>query len=118
TAPSFPSGGAGTPLPGGGQTVLGPVSLPTATAAPVTGKLLITHQGNFFVLDLSTRQETQLSHFPTDAFATSPVLSPDGKRIAYTYFAIPQDKNELGGNDLATIDVTGANEQIVRKHGQ
>src|SRR6185437_11228701 len=45
-------------------TTIAPISLPTATASPVQGKLLIARNGNFLVFDLGTLRETPLTHFP------------------------------------------------------
>ena len=95
-----------------------PKILPTATASPVTGKLLTVHGGNFFVYDLATRLETPLSHFPANVYPTSPALSPDRQRIAFSYFALPTDKNDLRGTDLYVMGVNGENVKLVRAHPQ
>lgn len=110
--------GCGAPRPTPASTVVAPISLPTATASPVGGRLLITRAGNFFILDLATLQESQLSHFPTGAFAASPVASPDRKRVAYTYFRLPEQQSDLGGSDLSVMDATGANARVIREHGK
>lgn len=110
--------GCGVPRGRATPTAVGPISLPTVSTAPVGGKLLITRAGNFFVLDLETLREMQLSHFPNGAFATSPSLSPDRQTVAYAYYVLPKDKNDLGGNDLATMKVSGADSRVVKGHGQ
>jgi Tol biopolymer transport system component len=99
-------------------TVIAPISLPTVTAAPVHGRLLITRDGNLIVLDLDTLRESPLTRFPNGTFASSPALSPNRQTIACAYYVIPSDKNDLGGNDLATIKVSGEGLRVVRAHGQ
>lgn len=98
-------------------TIIAPINLPTATAAPVAGKLLITTQGNFFDFDLATLRETQLTHFPQDSFAASPSLSPDRSKVAYSFYVLPKNESDLGGSDLSLMDVTGADPRVVRAHG-
>lgn len=111
------AGCAASPAPPS-STIIAPISLPTVTAAPVRGKLLITRDGNLFVLDLDTLRESPLTHFPNGTFASSPALSPDRQSIACAYYVLPSDKHDLGGNDLATIKVSGEGLRIVRAHGQ
>jgi Tol biopolymer transport system component len=95
---------------------LWPKILPTATASPVAGKLLTVHDGNFHVFDLATRKETPLTHFPQRVFPTAPAISPDGKRIAFSYYAVPTTQGDLGGSDLYVMDLNGENQKVVRPH--
>ncbi|HLH73222.1 MAG TPA: hypothetical protein VKX96_08050 [Chloroflexota bacterium] len=99
-------------------TIIAPIPLPTASATPVTGRWLITREGNLFIFDLQTRQATPLSHFPPGTFASSPALSPDRRRIAYSYYVLPKDQNDLGGSDLYIMGVDGNGSQLVHKHDQ
>jgi TolB protein len=108
-------GGCGvgaTPTP----TPAWPLVLPTATAAPVPGKLLLVHGGNFFAYDLASGKEVPLTSFPQSAFAASPALSPDRQRLAYSYYVVPSDPNDPGGSDLFVVDVDGRNPRLVRAH--
>lgn len=93
-----------------------PLVLPTATASPVAGKLLLVHGGNFYAFDLGTLKEAALTHLPSTAFAASPVLSPDRKRLAYSFFVMPANANDAGGSDLYVMDVDGQNVRLVRSH--
>ncbi len=97
-------------------TIIAPINLPTATASPVQGKLLIAQNGNFSVFDLATLHATALTHFPSGSFAASPALSPDGKQVAYTFYVLPKDQNDLGGSDLMVMDADGGNARLVRAH--
>jgi len=103
-------------VPVSGST-LGPVSLPTVTASPVPGKLLIVGNGNLRVFDLSALQSHQLTYFPQGAYAASPALSWDRARIVYTYYVIPKNEQTLGGSDLYTVDADGKNPKLLQKHG-
>ena len=110
--------GCSTSAPAASTTTIAPISLPTATSSPVKGRLLITRTGNFFVFDLATLSESELSHFPQGAFGASPALSPDRSRIAYTYYVVPKDQQDLGGSDLYLMDAGGENPRLVLAHDQ
>lgn len=99
-------------------TIIAPISLPTATASPVQGQLLITRSGNFFTFDLGTLRESQISHFPKDTFAASPALSPDGEQVAYTDYVLPKDQSDLGGSDLMVMGASGDAPRLIRAHGK
>lgn len=99
-------------------TLIAPIELPTATAAPTAGKLLITRGGNFWLFDLATLQARQLTHFPQNTFVASPALSPDRRMVAFTSFVLPTSPSDLGGSDLSVMDVSGVAPRIVRPHGQ
>ncbi len=102
----------------GSVGAIGPIALPTATASPTTGRWLIVRDGNFEVFDLATLQAQPLTHFPKGAYAASPAVSFDRKRIAYTYYVVPKDAKDLGGSDLYVADASGANPRLVRSHGE
>ncbi len=112
--------GAGAALAlGSGCSVL-PLSrsTPTPTVSfPSTGTWIITRDGNFFSFDLASRQETQITHF-SNALASSPALSPNRQRVAYTYYPVPTDPHDLGGVDLYVMNPDGTGPQRVRAHGE
>jgi Tol biopolymer transport system component len=98
-------------------TVIAPIPLPTVTASPAPGKLLIAREGNFFLFDLGNLQTIQITHFPTDNFASSPSLSPDRKSVAYTFYVLPTNQNDLGGSDLSLMSIDGTNSHVLMPHG-
>jgi hypothetical protein len=97
-------------------TAVGPKALPTVRALPTTGRLLVVHAGNFFRFDLASLQETPLSHFPKNAYAAAPALTPDWKRVAYGYYVIPADPTNVGGSDLYVVEASGGEGRLVRLH--
>jgi Tol biopolymer transport system component len=112
---------AGCAAPTGPHPLANPTAvspLPGSDGLPVTGKLLISRDGNFYSFDLSNRRENQLSRFPKSALAAAPALAPDRKSVAYTYYVVPTNANDLGGSDLYLMDVDGANMRLFQAHGQ
>ncbi len=107
-------------LPGraAAPTMIAPIALPTAAASPVPGRLLIARDGNLLLLDLATRAETPLTHFPRGAFAAAPAVSPDRRRIAYTYYVVPSNPKDLGGSDLAVMGADGGDPHVIWAHGE
>lgn len=87
------------------------------SVAPSSRKWLFTQNGNFVHFDLASRKETQITRF-NGALASSPALSPDRKRVAYVYYVLPTNPNDLGGSDLYVMNVDGSNQKLVRSHGQ
>src|SRR5438067_12540575 len=71
------------------SAAIGPTVLPTAAASPTLGRLLIVQGGNLAVFDLARLQSVRLTNLPSGTYASSPALSHDGKRLAYTYYAPP-----------------------------
>lgn len=105
--------GASTATP---TSLIGPKVLPTVTASPVTGHLLLVHGGNAYDFDLSTLRETQITHFGQNVFLTTPTLSPDRQRMAYTFYAIPSDPKDLGGSDLYVGNADLSSPRLLRAH--
>jgi TolB protein len=97
-------------------SALNPKVLPTVTASPVTGHLLLVHGGNAFDFDLATLRETQLSHFNPNVFLTTPALSPDRRQLAYTFYVMPSDPKDLGGSDLYVSNADTSAPRQIRAH--
>lgn len=95
---------------------IGPTVLPTVVASPVKGRLLIVRNGNLEDFDLGTLRAAPLTHYPRGTYAASPTLSPDRKRIAFTLYTAPRDRQDLGGNDLYVVDASGSNARLLRPH--
>lgn len=91
---------------------------PSGTRPPDQGKLLVVRDGKFLTVDLATRQMAPFVQFPADAFGSAPALSPDRRRIAYAYFVVPKNRNDLGGNDLYVMDAAGTNPRLVQTHAR
>lgn len=79
--------------------------------------MLVARNGAFLSYDLATQSATPLSHFPTGDFVASPALSPDRKRVVYTYYLTPKDPSAVTGSDLYLMGVDGSNAQLLRSHG-
>lgn len=100
---------------GGGSTSIGPdgavtrASGPPATAA---GTMLVVKGDNIFSMDLSTKQDVQLTHESNSNFANNPAFSPDGMHIAYTLHVAPQG-TEWGGAELHVMNTDGSGDRTL-----
>jgi Tol biopolymer transport system component len=113
SAPGAPATSPSTSASGGG---IGPAILPTAVSSPIKGKLLIVQNGNLVTFDFGSMKIETVSNFPKGAYAASPRMSHDRKRLVYTYYVVPTDPKDLGGSDLYLADGTGANGRLLRAH--
>jgi len=80
--------------------------------------LLISRDGKLVSFDLARRQESALSHYPSTVLVAAPALAPDRQRVAFTYYVVPTNANDLGGSDLYVMDVDGSNARLIQAHGQ
>ncbi len=90
----------------------------TKVAVPTKGQLVLARNGKFSLFNLASRQETPFGQFSKDTLVTAPTVSPDRKQIAYTAYVMPTNTNDLGGNDLAVMEVSAANAHVIRSHSQ
>ncbi len=107
---------AGCSSPTAAPVVTAPVSTPTSVATlspPTVGKFLVSGNGNFFAYDVATRLATQVTHYPKDSFGAAPCLSPDRKRVAYTFYVLPTNVEDVGGSDLYVMGVDLSSPQLV-----
>jgi Tol biopolymer transport system component len=93
-----------------------PTIAPAAVTWPAAGKLVIVQNGNLSSFDLGTLQGQPLTHLPKGAYAWSPALSHDRKRLAFGYYGAPTNPNDQGQSDLYVADVSGANPQLLHQH--
>jgi Tol biopolymer transport system component len=107
---------APTAAPAASGTGIGPAILPTAISSPITGKLLIVENGSLVAFDLGGMKTEPISTSPKGAYAASPRMSHDRKKLVYTYYVVPTDPKDLGGSDLYVADGNGANPRLLRVH--
>jgi Tol biopolymer transport system component len=111
---AVPSGPAEANTPGPApETASAP---PVATPQPATGTLVIIQKGNLYSYDVGTQHGQPITQFAKGAYAWSPSVSHDHKRLAYAYFVAPKSATDLGSSDLYVADARGANAKLLRAH--
>ena len=111
SAPATPAAGPISSVAG-----IGPVILPTAVSSPAPGKLLIVVNGSLVAFNLNSMKTEPITTSPKGAYAASPRMSHDRKKLVYTYYVVPTDPKDLGGSDLYVADGNGANQHLLQVH--
>jgi Tol biopolymer transport system component len=84
---------------------------PGESAPNATGRIAWPKDGDLWVLDLATNQQTKLTNLDSGTVVTGASWSPDGKRVVYAQFGRrPGEKSS--GSDLWIADADGQNARV------
>src|SRR5579864_727391 len=82
----------------------------SSAANGATGKITWPKDGDLWVYDLATKQQTKITNLPSGAAVTGATWSPDGQRIVFAQFwRRPNERSS--GADLMIANADGSNAQ-------
>jgi dipeptidyl aminopeptidase/acylaminoacyl peptidase len=91
--------------------LLAACSLPGKPAQSLAGKIAWPKDGDLWVLDLASRQQTKITNLPQGAAVTGATWSPDGQRVIFAqFFRRPNERSS--GADLMVANADGSNVQV------
>ncbi len=104
------------PAPSSGEAVS--VSTPPKEETALTGNLVFGPDSDkdFWLLRFPTEPAERLTQFSRLEFSSHPVWSPDGRRLAFSFYALPRVGAVPAGTDLYIMDGDGRNMRMLASH--